>query len=187
MACLVLANVQRQTGVDRAAVRGMVIRRDEVGRRARAVAGLADSRRAGSGLAAGGQDREAELGELRAGAHVDAGEVPEDGVTGLGVLELQDVLLGRAGGQLDGDAAAVGVGAPGLGEGAAAGGQGLHGPDVVGDGPGVDDLIEVVGDQDGAAGGHGVVAGDQHARGQGGGHGGEGSGEAEGLGEEHCD
>lgn len=186
-----LANVQRQTGVDGAAVGGVVVSGLEVGGSAGSVTGLADSGRAGRRLALGGEHREAVLGELGVGAHVDAGEIPEDGVGGLGVLELQHVGLAGVGGQLDGDAAAVGVGAPGLGEGAAVGAEGLHGADVLRDRPGVDVLVQVVGDQDGAAGGDGVVAADVvvqvQARGEGGGQGGEGGGEAEGLGEHHFD
>lgn len=166
---------------------GSVIRRDHVSRRARDITSLADRGRAGTGLAQGRQHGETVLGKGGAGAHVDAGQVPEDGVGGLGVLELEHVGLARLGGKFDGDAAAVGVGAPGLRVSAAVGGEGLHGTDVLGDGPGVNVLAQVVGDQDGAAGGDGAVAADVHvhARGEGGGQSGEDGGEAEGLGEHH--
>lgn len=167
---------------------GSVIGRLEVSSGAAGIAGLANSRRAGSRLARGRQDGKAVLGEFRVGAHVDAGQIPEDGVGGLGVLELEHVGLVRGGGQLDGDTTAVGVGAPALGEGATVGGEGLHGTDVAGDGPGIDVLIEVVGNQHGATGGHGVVTSSQlHARGKGRGQSGEGSGKAESLGEHHFD
>lgn len=184
-----LADVQGQAGVDGAAVGGVVIRRDEVGIRAGGVTGLADGLGARRGLAHGREDGEAELGELGVDAHVDAGHVPEDGVGGLGVLELEHVALVLGGGQLDGDAAAVRVGAPLLRVGAAVGRQGLHGADIFRDRPGVDVMGQVVGDQDRARRGNGVVAADVgvDARGEGGGQGGEGGGEAEGLGEHHFD
>lgn len=166
---------------------GVVIGRLEVGSGTVGVTGLADSSRARGGITAGvsGLDGEAVLGEDRVGAHIDAGHVPEDGVLGLGVLELQDVLLGLVGGQLDGDTTAIGVGAPLLAESAAVGGDGLHGTDVLGHGPGVDVVVQGVGDHDGATGST-VTAGD-HAGGQSRGQSGEGSGNADSLGEHHFD
>lgn len=183
-----LADSQGQAGVDGTAVGGVVISRDEVGSIARLVTSLADGRGAGGG-GVGGQDSETVLGELRVGTHVDAGEIPEDSVGGLGVLELQDIGLVGVGGELDGDAAAVGVGPPGLAVGTAVGSQDLHGTDGVGDGPGVDVVAQVVGDQDGATGGDSVVAADHvvhvHAGGQSRSQSGKGSGNAESLGEHH--
>lgn len=166
---------------------GAVICGLEVGSGASAVTGLADGARAGRRLALGGEDGEAVLGELGVGLHVDARQIPEDGVGDLGVLELEHVRLAGGGGQLDGDAAAVGVDAPGFRVGAAVGGERLHGADVVRHRPGVDVRVQVVGDQDAAAGGGGLIAADHHAGREGGGQSGEGSCQAESLGEHHVD
>lgn len=165
---------------------GVVIGRNEIGSRASIVTSLADGRGAGRGRV-GGQDGETVLGELRVGAHVDAREIPEDGVGGLGVLELQDISLVGVGGQLDRDTAAVGVGPPGLAVGTTVGRQDLHGADLVGDRPGVDVVAQVVGDQNGATSGDGVVAADHavHAGGEGRGQSSKGSGNTESLGEHH--
>lgn len=181
-----LANSEGQAGIDGAAVSGVVISRDEVGSIASIIASLADGRGAGGGRV-GGQNSKTVLRELGVATHVDAGEIPEDGVGGLGVLELQDISLVGVGGQFDGDTAAVGVGLPGLAVGTTVGGQDLHGTDDVGDGPGVDVVGQVVGDQDGATSGDGVVAADHvvHAGGQSRGQSSEGSGNAESLGEHH--
>jgi len=183
-----LADSQGQAGVDGAAVSGAVIGRHKVGSIASIITSLADGRGAGGGRV-GGQNSETVLGELGVDAHVDAGEIPEDSVGGLGVLELQDISLVGVGGQLDGDTAAVGVGLPGLAVGTTVGSQDLHGTDDVGDGPGVDVVGQVVGDQDGATSGHGVVAADHvvHAGRKGRGQGSEGSGNAESLSEHHFD
>lgn len=181
-----LADSQGQSGVDGAAVSGVVISRNEIGSIASIITSLADGRRASRGRVSG-QDSETELGELRVGAHVDARQIPEDSVGGLGVLELQDIFLVGVGGQLDRDTAAVGVGLPGLAVGTAVGSQGLHGTDGVGDGPGVNVLAQVVGDQDRATGGDGVVAANHvvHAGGEGRGQSSKGSGDTESLGEHH--
>jgi len=159
-----LADGQRQAGVDGTAVGGTIISRKQVGSGAVLVIGLADGRGAGGRLAHGGNNGETVLGELRVGLHVNAGQIPEDGVGGtLGVLELEHIVLVGIGGQLDGDTATVGVGPPGLGVGATVSGQGLHGADGVGHRPGVHILVQVVGDQDGAAGGGaGAVAATGH-------------------------
>ena len=162
----------------------MVISGLEVSGGAGGVTSLANGLGASGGLISG-DDREAEVGELVvASLHVDAGHVPEDGVAGLGVLELEDIVLVLVEGQLDRDTAAVGVGAPGLGVDAAAALDGLHGTDVAGHGPGVDVLGEVVGDLDTAA-----VTADHalHTLGKGRGDGGEEGSKAESLGEHHLE
>lgn len=129
----------------------MVISGLEVSGRASSVTSCANGRGA-SGSLIRRNDREAEVRELVvASLHVDARHVPEDGVTGLGVLELENVVLLGVEGQLDGDATTVGVGAPCLGVGATAASDSLHGADVSSNGPGVDVLGEVVGDLDTAA------------------------------------
>lgn len=185
MGNLRVADGDGETGVDGAAVSGVVIGGLEVGLLAGIIVGLAAGSRAGLVVAAvvGGLDGEAVLLEDGVGVHVDAGQVPEDGVAGLGVLELQHIRLVLVRGQLDGDTAAVGVGAVLLGEGAAVGGDGLHGTGLVGDGPGVDVLVQSVGDQDLAAGGGGVAADD--GRGQSRGQRSEGGSKANSLGEHH--
>lgn len=179
-----VANVHHERSVDGAAVGGMVVLGLQVGLGAGSVAGLAVDRGAvAAGL--GRLDGEAELGELGVGAHVDAGHVPVDGVTGLGVLKLKDVRLVGLGGQLDGDAAAVGVGAPVLGVGAAVRREGMHVADAISDRPRVDGLAQVVDDLDASSRGGGVAAA-LDDMGQGSGEGGKGSSE-EGLGEHHVD
>lgn len=70
--------------------------------------------------------REAALDEGRVLVEVDAGEVPEDLVSLAGVLELEDGLLGAAGGHLDGDTAAVGGGLHRLGCAVTAGAEALR-------------------------------------------------------------
>lgn len=139
------------------------------------------ARGAGGGGAAGIIDGDAEAGgdERRLRGEIDGGEIPEEGLTGLGVLELEDGAEVSGGGHLDGDAAAVGVGAPGLSVGGA-GGDGLHLAAGVGDGPEIDVLAHVVDDLDAAAGGAG-------SEGEGRSREGEGSSEAEELGERHDD
>lgn len=179
-----VANVQDERGGDGAAVGGMVVLGLQVGLGAGSVAGLAvDGGAVAAGL--GRLNGEAELGELGVGAHIDAGHVPEDGVAGLGVLVLEDIGLVRLGGQLDGDATAVGVGAPLLGVGAAARREGMHVADAISDRPRVDGLAQVVDDLDAASRGGGVVAA-LDDMGQGSGEGSKGSSE-EGLGEHHFD
>lgn len=167
----------------------MVISGLQVGSGATRVSGLANSRRAGLGVATRvrRQDREAVLGELGVSTHVDARQIPEDGVSALGVLELEDIGLAGVGGQLDGDTTAVRVGLPVLTVGTTIGGQGLHGANVRRNGPGVHVLVQVVGNQDGPGSRNGVVAADQHARRKGRGHSGEGGSQAECLSEHHLD
>lgn len=189
IACLLdqtslVSDVQDERGIDRAAVGGMVVLGLQVGLSAGSVASLAVD---GGAVAArlGRRNGEAVLGELTAGSHIDAGHVPEDGVAGLGVLELEDVGLVGLGGELDGDAAAVAVGAPLLGVGAAARREGMHVADAISDRPRVDGLAQVVDDLDAASGGGGGgVAAALDDSGQGGGEGSKSSSD-EGLGEHH--
>ena len=72
----------------------------------------------GAGLVA---DSDAESGgdEGRGLEQVDGRHIPVEDVTGLGVLELENVVADLGGGHLDGDTAAVGVGEPGVVEGLA--------------------------------------------------------------------
>lgn len=139
------------------------------------------ARGAGGSRAAGIADGDAEAGgdDGRLRVEVDGGEIPEEGLAGLGVLELKD--RGEVGdsGHLDGDAAAVGVGAPGLGVGAADG-DGLHLAADVGDGPEIDGLVHVVDDLDATRGGAGSEREGRSSEG-------EGSSQAEDLGERHDD
>lgn len=93
-----------------------------------------------------GSSGEASLDEVRGRVHVDGRQVPEELLAVLGVLELQNGVAGLGGGELDGDATAVGVGAPFLGVLAAAGGHGLHVAGLGGGAPEVDVLVEVVDD-----------------------------------------
>lgn len=176
---------QIESSADGAAVSGVVISGLEVSRRASLVTSRANSLGARGGLIRR-LDREAHLGELAAGLHVDARQVPEDGVRGLGVLELEDILLPLVEGQLDGDTTAVGVGAPVLGVNTAAALDGLHRADAISNRPGVDVLLEVVGDLDAAAitADH-TLAADHHVLGKCGGNGGEKGSKAESLGEHH--
>lgn len=166
----------------------MIISRLEVGSGTGAVTGRADGRRAIIRVpAVGRQDGETVLGELGVGLHVDAGQIPVDGVGALGVLELEHVGLVGIRGKLDGDTTAIGVGSPGLGIGTTVGREGLHGADIIRDGPGVDVLSQVVGDQDSSTGGLGVIALDHHAGRKGRGQSSKGSSQAESLGEHHVD
>lgn len=183
-----LSQSNRQAGIDRAAVSGMVIGRLQVSSSAVGVTSLADGSRARGlvGATVGGLDGETVLGELGAGSHVDAREIPEDGVGGLGVLELEDIGLALVCGQLDGDTTTVRVGLPLLGVGTTVCLEGLHRTDVVGDRPGVDVLVEVVGDQDATAGGLGVALDNwDSAGGKGRSQGSEDSSHAESLSEHH--
>ena len=138
------ANVQSHLGTRRAAVSSMVIVPDKVSVGAGSVARSAGSRRASAIV---GSNSEADLGELRAGAHVDERKIPEDSVALQGVLVLKDIDLLRLHGHLDGDAAAVGVGAPALSV-AGTGLEGLHGAVILADGPVVDGVLHVVVDVD---------------------------------------
>lgn len=112
------------------------------------VARRASSRFAGRVSRADGEAHGRELGVV---THVDAGEIPPDGGVLVGVLVLQDVGLLRAEGNLDGDSAAVGVGAPVLGVSLTLV-EGNHLAGDVGHGPEVDGLFHVVDDLDSVAG-----------------------------------
>lgn len=180
-----LANGQTKASINGATVSGMVISRLEVGRSTVGITSLADGLRARVGSANGGNNSETVLGELRASTHVDAGKVPEDGVTGLGVLELENIGLVGVGGQLDGDTTAIGVGLPGLLVGTTTRLDSLHGTDILSDGPGVDVTVQGVGDLDAAASRGSLIAANHHAGGQGSSQSSEESGEAESLGEHH--
>jgi len=179
------ANGQIESSVDGAAVSGVVISGLEVSRRASTVTSRANGLGARGGLIRG-LDREALAGELVARLHVDARQVPEDGITSGGVLELEDIVLLRVEGQLDRDTTAVGVVAPVLRVNTAAAVDGLHGADVASNGPGVYRLVEVVGDLDTAAvtADH-TLAADHHVLGESRGNGGEKGSKAESLGEHH--
>lgn len=128
---------QGEAGVNGAAVGSVVVIGLLVGLLAVGVASRAGH---GGAVAAtrGGNDAEAVFDEVGVGAQVDGGHVPEDGVAGLGVLELQDVGLGLGGGELDGNATAVVVGLPAAGVGSAARRKGLHVTDSIRNRPRVD-------------------------------------------------
>jgi hypothetical protein len=172
------ANVERHLSARRTTVGGVVIGGDQIGIGAVRVARSARGRRA---VGIVGSDIEARSSKSRAGAHVDAREIPEDGVALKSVLVLQNVFLFGLHGHLDRDAAAVGVGAPVLRVGAA----GIQGNHIVAggvaDGPEVDVLLHVVGDIDTAAitALDGVREGRSKAA--------KGSEESENSGELHCD
>ncbi len=140
-----------EAGVDGAAVGGMVVLGLEVGLGTRSIAGMAvDSGAVVTGLA--GRNVEAVLSEGGSRTvHVDAGHVPEDGVTTLGVLKLKHISLVLAGGKLDGDTTAIGVGLPGFSVGSAARREGMHVANTIGNRPRVDVGIHVVDDGDTAA------------------------------------
>lgn len=178
-----------------AGVSSPVVVGKQVGSSTGNIASSASSRLAGR---VGRADGEAHGGELGVITHVDAGEIPPDGGVLVGVLVLQDVGLLRAEGDLDGDAAAIGVGAPVLRVGLAAV-EGVHVAGDVGHGPEVDGLFHVVDDLNSVAGDVGaLLAGHQLAvhgvgmvahvvevvhSGKGSCNGAEGSEKSEGLGE----
>lgn len=167
---------------------GVVISGLEVGSGTGDVTGLADGRRAITRVpGVGRQDGETVLGEFGVGLHVDAGQIPVDGVGALSVLELEHIRLVGIRGKLDGDTTAVGVGSPGLGVGTTVGGESLHGTNIIRDGPGVDVLSQVVGDQDSSTGGLGVIALNHHAGRKGRRQSSKDSSQAESLGEHHGD
>ena len=122
----------------------------EVGIGTGLVPSVAVDRRA-VGTSLGGLNGEPVIGELGVGTHVNARHVPEDGVTALGVLELEHVGLVGLGGQLDGDTTAVAVGLPWLRVGTAARREGLHVSSSIGDRPRVDVVFQVVDDFNTAA------------------------------------
>lgn len=183
-----VANVEGESSVDGATMGGMVILGLKVGLGAGSVAGMAvDGGAVALVTGLGGGDGEAVLGKLRLDAEVDAGHVPEDSLVGLGVLELEDIGLVGLGGQLDGDAAAVVVGAPLLGVGAAVRREGMHVADSISDRPRVNGLVQLVDNLHAATAGlgGGGVAAAHHVR-EGRGEGSKGSSD-EGLGEHHFD
>lgn len=186
------SNVQGHLGTRRAAVSSMVIVPDKVSIGAGSVARSASSRRATTIV---GSNSEADLGELRAGAHVDERKIPEDSVALQGVLVLEDIDLLRLHGHLDGYTAAVGVGAPALSV-AGTGLEGLHRAGILADGPVVDGVLHVVVDVDaatvtvgvGSAVGSGAVCGGAvHGSRSSRGESAKGREEAESLGEIHVD
>lgn len=185
----VATDVQDEVVLRRASVSGVVIGRDQIGIGASRVARSTGG--SGAGAIVRG-DGEALGGELRAGTHVDAREIPEDRVTGESVLELEDIGLGRLGGELDGDTTAVGVGLPGLRVGATVGLEGDHGDiRIVGNGPGIEVAAQVVDNGDSTASGlsgSGSVGGtgDDLSRERGGNSSKDGS-KTEDLGEHHLD
>ena len=138
------AESQGEAGVDGAAVGSVVVLGLEIGLSARSVPGVTvDGGAVTGGLA--GRDIEAVLGEGGSGTvHVNARHVPEDSLSGLGVLELQDIGLVLVGGQLDRDTAAVGVGLEVLGVRAASRAEGVHVANTVRNGPRVDVGVHVV-------------------------------------------
>lgn len=144
-------------------MRGVVVLGLQVGIGTGLVASSAvDTRAVLAGL--GGLDGEAELGESGVAAQVDARHVPVDGLAAFGVFELQDIVLGGFGGQLDGHTAAVAVVLPFFRVGAAARREGLHVASTTGNGPRVDVLLQVVSDADtptvaASLDGHGVGKG----------------------------
>lgn len=125
----------------------MIIVPDKVSIGAGSVTRSASSRGASAVV---GIDRKADLGELRVCAHVNERKIPEDSVALQGVLVLENINLLRLHGHLDGDAAAVGIGAPVL---SVAGTwiEALHGAGILADGPVVDGVLHVVVDVDAAA------------------------------------
>lgn len=172
----------------------MVIVPDKVSIGAGSVTRSASSRRASAIV---GSNSEADLGELRAGAHVDERKIPEDSVALQGVLVLEDIDLLRLHGHLDGDAAAVGVGAPALSV-AGTGVEALHGAGILADGPVVDGVLHVVANVDAATvtavgvgsavgSGGGAVGGAVHRSRSSRGKSAKGSKETESLGEIHVD
>lgn len=171
-----------EAGVNGAAMGGMVVLGLEVGLGTRRVAGMAvDSGAVVTGLA--GRNVEAVLGEGRSSTvHVNGGHVPEDGVTSLGVLKLKHISLVLAGGKLDGDTTAIGVGLPGFSVGSAARREGMHVANTIGNRPRVDVGIHVVDDGDTAA----AVTSDNGRLRESRGEGSKGSSN-ESLGEHHFD
>lgn len=84
------------------------------------------------------RDREATLDEFRRRIQVDRRQIPVERVRVNGVLELKHAILVLGRGQLDRDAAAVGVGLPFFAVCATAGGESLHTTGIGGGRPQVD-------------------------------------------------
>ena len=158
---------------------GIIISRLEVSRRASGITSRADSRRASRRLI-GWLDSESGGGKHTTRAQINTGQIPVDSVTGLGVLELEDVLLPGVEGELNRDATAVRVGAPILRVDATAAAEDQHRADVVGHGPGIDVLLEVIDDRDTTA----ALAG-HYIMGKSRGNGGKEGSKAESLSEHH--
>lgn len=174
-----------------ASVGGMVISRDQVSIGASRVASSAGGIGARRVIRA---DGEALLSELGAGAHVDAGEIPEDGIAGKSVLVLEDIGLARLGGELDGDTTTIGVGLPALRVGTTVSGKGDHLADLVRNRPGIEVTAQVVNDGDTTRGGLSSTVGrtaevdNLRSRGrERRGHCSEGSSKTEDVGEHHFD
>lgn len=179
---ILVADGDGEGGVDGAAVGSVVVLGLQVGFGARVVTGMAvDAGAVLRGLR--GLDAEAVLGELGVAAHVDAGHVPEDGVTALGVFELEDIILVGIGSQLDGDTTAVAVGLPLLRVRATARREGLHVSGTSRNGPRVDVVLHVVGDGDTTTISTTLL---RHSSGEGRGEGSQ-SGEETELVEHHCE
>lgn len=136
-----------------ASVGSPVVVGEQVGSTTGVVTRGASSRRAGRVSRA---NSEAHSGEFGVVTHVDAGEIPPNGGVLESVLELQDFVLRRSEGDLDGDTTAVGVGAPVLSVLLAAH-EGVHLAGDIGDGPEVDGLFHVIDDLDSVADDVGVL------------------------------
>ena len=102
-------NVEDHVGALGTTMSSMVVGRDQISSATLGVTGLAGGVLA---LVTVRGDIETDFAEERTGAHVDAGEVPEDLWLGKGVFVLQNVVLVGVGGDLDADATAIGVDAP---------------------------------------------------------------------------
>jgi hypothetical protein len=157
----------------------MVIVRLEVSLSASSIAGTTADGGTVS-ISGRGSDGETVLGESGVRTEVDAAHVPEDGVTGLGVLELEDIGLVRLSGQLDGDATAVVVGLPGFLVVATARRKGMHVTDSIRNRPRVDGVAQVVDEADAATAGAIAFDGSGESRGKAG-----KSSKSKSLGEHH--
>lgn len=175
------ADLHGERGVDLAGVGVLVLVWLEVGVGTGLVTSLAYSGLAVAAIFVG-LDGEAVLGELRRGAHVNAGQIPPDLLGALGVLELQDIRHVRLGGHLDGDTTAVEL-LPGARPGAAIGVEGLHVADMTANSPQVDRAVQIVDDLDASI--VGAVALASNVR-EGRRESGEGGRETESLSEHHC-
>ncbi|KAI7971369.1 hypothetical protein EIK77_003425 [Talaromyces pinophilus] len=138
------SHIQSHLSTGRAAINSMVIVPDKVSVGASSVARSASSGRASTVV---GSDSKADLGELRAGAHIDDRKIPEDGVSLQGIFVLEDINLFGLHGHLDGDSTAVGIGAPALSV-AGTGLKALHGTVICADLPVLDGVLHVVVDVD---------------------------------------
>lgn len=116
------------------------------------------------GASGGGAGRVTDLNTESAGderrglEQVDRRQIPVENLAGLGVFELQNAVADFAGGHLDGDTTAVGVGQPTVAIEGLARGEGLHLTLSLGDNPQVDGLLEVVDDAETGTGSPGGTA-----------------------------